>query len=326
MRRSAVLVGMLGLVVLVSGRTTTAQTASIVRDVRVAIACTDWPCSPKADFSEAEAILAQFRAANGDTSQALEALSWLGRGALAAKRFDRALGYAREAYDLSVAALKDRALERDTSLELALGAAIEVQGQARAAQGRRSDAVYFLRRELDTYRNTVLHMRIQKNVNLLSMEGESAPPLEVTEDLGRATPRFADLKGKVVVLFFWAHWCGDCKQQGPILATLLDQYGVAGLTVVAPTQRYGYTVKRQAATPAAELAHIAQVRDQFYPFLRDEAVPVSEANHKRYGVSTTPTLVVLDREGIVRVYHPGLMTAAALEAALKPLLARGRAN
>jgi hypothetical protein len=85
-------------------------------------------------------------------------------------------------------------------------------------------------------------------------------------------------------------------------------------------------VKRQAATPAAELAHIAQVRDQFYPFLRDEAVPVSEANHKRYGVSTTPTMVVLDREGIVRVYHPGMMTAGALEATVKPLLARGRAN
>jgi thiol-disulfide isomerase/thioredoxin len=325
MRRSAV-VAVLVVAVFGSRGTLPAQTTTVVRDVRVAIACTDWPCSPRDDFAEGEAILEKYRAAHGDASEALEALSWLGRGALAAKRLDQALGYATEAYDLSVAALKERSLERDTSLELALGAAIEVQAQARALQGRRSDAVYFLRRELDTYRNGPLHMRIQKNINLLSLEGQKAPALEVAEELGRRTPAFNELQGKVVVLFFWAHWCGECKQQGPILSKLLDTYRGAGLTIVAPTQRYGYTVKRQPAAPAAELVHIGQVRDQFYPFLRDEAVPVSEANHKLYGVSTTPTLVVLDRQGVVRLYHPGLMEAAELEAAVKPLLGHGRAN
>jgi thioredoxin-related protein len=72
--------------------------------------------------------------------------------------------------------------------------------------------------------------------------------------------------------------------------------------------------------------HISQVRDQFYAFLRDEAVPVSEANHKQYGVSTTPTLVVLDRQGIVRLYRPGTMTIEELEAVIKPLLAAQGAN
>lgn len=296
-----------------------AQT-TIVRDVRVAVNCTDWPCTPNRDFSAGEAILARYRAANGNTSQALEALSWLGRAALAAKSFDRANAYAAETYDLAVEALKTRALKDDLSLELALGAAIEVQAQVRAAQGRRSDAVYFLRRELDTYRDTPLHMRIQKNINLLSLEGQPAPALEAGRTLGSAMPRFEQLKGKVVVLFFWAHWCGDCKAQGPILAKLLDQYREKGLTVVAPTQFYGYTVKRAAAGPDAEFQHIVETRDTHYPFLRNEPVPVSNANHKRYGVSTTPTLVLLDRHGIVRLYHPGTLTAAELEAAVKPLL------
>jgi hypothetical protein len=98
------------------------------------------------------------------------------------------------------------------------------------------------------------------------------------------------------------------------------------LTIVAPTQRYGYTVKRAPAGPAAELAYIGQVRDEYYAFLRNEAVPVSEANHKLYGVSTTPTLVVLDRQGIVRLYHPGTMTAGELEAAITPLLAARISN
>ena len=47
---------------------------------------------------------------------------------------------------------------------------------------------------------------------------------------------------------------------------------------------------------------------------------MSEANHRRYGVSTTPTLVVLDRKGIVRTYHPGNMSAIELEPLITRLL------
>lgn len=324
MRRECV-AGMLLAAFVVSSTTVLAQT-TIVRDVRVAVGCTSWPCTPKADFAEGEAILATYRAAHGDTSQALEALSWLGRAALAANRLDQARAYAADAYDLAVDRSKSQAIASDLSLENALGAAIEVQAHVRAAQGRRSDAVYFLRRELDTYLNGPLHMRIQKNINLLSLEGQPAPALERGTELGRPTPGLAALKGKVVVLFFWAHWCGDCKAQGPILSALLDRHRADDLTIVAPTQRYGYTVTRAPATPAAELDHIRQVRDEYYAFLRDEAVPVSEANHKLYGVSTTPTLVVLDRQGIVRLYHPGRMTPGELEAVIAPLLASRKTN
>jgi thiol-disulfide isomerase/thioredoxin len=323
--RRVVIAGTLLAALLASAATVLAQT-TIVRDVRLAIGCTSWPCSPKADFSDGEAILARYRSANGDTSQALEALSWLGRAALAANRLEQARGYAADVYDLAVERWKAQAVPADISLENALGAAIEVQAHVRAAQGRRSDAVYFLRRELDTYRNSPLHMRIQKNINLLSLEGQPAPALEAGSELGRPTPSLASLKGNVVVLFFWAHWCGECKAQGPILSALLERHRAAGLTIVAPTQRYGYTVKRAPAAPAAELGYITQVRDQYYAFLRDEAVPVSEANHKRYGVSTTPTLVVLDRQGIVRRYNPGTMTADELEALVTPLLAVRKTN
>lgn len=110
------------------------------------------------------------------------------------------------------------------------------------------------------------------------------------------------------------------------MSALLDEYRSAGLTVIAPTQRYGYTVNRAPASSDAELAHIRRVRDEFYPFLREEAVPVNEENHKRYGVSTTPTLVVLDRQGVVRLYHPGMMPALDLEAVIKPLLTARKTN
>jgi len=73
--------------------------------------------------------------------------------------------------------------------------------------------------------------------------------------------------------------------------------------------------------PADELRYIVSIRDQYYPFLASIPVPVSEANHKRYGVSSTPTIVILDRQGIVRLYHPGSLTEDELGAHLRPLLA-----
>ena len=58
-----------------------------------------------------------------------------------------------------------------------------------------------------------------------------------------------------------------------------------------------------------------------YPFLADLPVPISVANHERYGVSSTPTVVIVDRRGIVRLYHPGRLTEEELESQLRPLLA-----
>ena len=74
-------------------------------------------------------------------------------------------------------------------------------------------------------------------------------------------------------------------------------------------------------TPAEEKRHIEQVRQQYYSFLAPEAVQLAPANHLRYGVSTTPTMVVLDRQGIVRAYRPGNMSQAELETLIDRYLA-----
>src|SRR3989441_188129 len=206
-------------------------------------------------------------------------------------------------------------------LLLALASSVgAAQAHIGAARGERSEAMAFLERELVTYRNSSLSKRIQKNINLLTLEGHPAPALEKSEWIGAAPPTLADLKGKVVVLFFWAHWCPDCKIQGPILAKLRDRYQSQGLAIVAPTQRYGYVAGGASASPDEELRYIVQVRDQYYPFLADLPVPVSVADHQRYGVSSTPTVVITDRQGIVRLYHPGRMTEAQLETHLRGLL------
>src|SRR5215210_5051282 len=190
------------------------QVPGIIADVRKAIAAND--------FALGDKLLASYRAANGITPDMLEALSWMGRGALAAKQLDNAEKYARETYQLSTAALKQRPLDQEPRLPIALGAAIEVLAQTDAARGARSEAIVFLNREIAAYKGTSIEKRLWKNLNLLSLEGRPAPAVDVTEYLGAKPPTMAELKGKPVLMFFWAHWCADCKAESPILARILE--------------------------------------------------------------------------------------------------------
>ena len=283
-----------------------AQTLTLVQTVRAAL--------NRQDFVEAERVLADAKARAGITPEWLEAHSWLGRGALAARQYDRAEAYATQTYALVQDALKTRPVDQEPHLPIALGAAIEVQGNAAAAAGARSEGVAYLNQEFAKYKTTSIAKRIQKNLNVLTLEGTVAPPLDRSEGFGARRLQLTDVKGKVAIVFFWAHWCPDCKKQAPILSALLDKYRGQDLTIVAPTQRYGYVAGGKTAGAEEENKYIASIRDTYYSFLPDDAVTISEANHVRYGVSTTPTLVVLDREGIVRSYHPGNMTAEELDA------------
>ena len=292
----------------------TPKPLTLVAEVRAAIAAHDIP--------RAEAIVVQRKAQQGASSDVIEAVSWLGRGALAEGQLDRAEQYAAEAQRLTLAALGTRSVDTDAKLANALGAAIEVQAQVSVARGARTDAIVLLEREFKTYRTTSIAKRIQKGINLLTLEGHPAPALELTESLGApltgATAKA--LEGKVVILFFWAHWCPDCKAESPILAKLYAKYQAQGLAIVAPTQRFGYVAGGAPASPDEELRYMREVRDRNYAFLADLPVPVSVTNHERYGVSSTPTVVLLDRQGIVRLYHPGQLTEEELESHLRPLL------
>jgi thiol-disulfide isomerase/thioredoxin len=271
------------------------------------------------DFKKGEKLVLEDMAVNGTTPIAIEAFSWLGRGAVAAKRYDEAMTYSARTYEIVEEQLKTRKLDDEARLPIALGAAIEVQALALAGQGKRSEAIMTLQRELEQYKGTSIIMRLNKNVNLLSLEGQPAFPIESQEWLGPKTS-LAALKGKPVVLFLWAHWCGDCKTQGPILDALVNKYRASGITVVAPTQRFGYVERRKPAGPAEELAYIEKVRDEFYPWMKTVSAPVSDDLYLKYGVSTTPTYVMIDRDGKVSTYLPGQPTSEQLEPLIQKIV------
>jgi thiol-disulfide isomerase/thioredoxin len=288
--------------------------AGVLSDVRAAIA--------RKDLAHAEQIVMAHRARNGMDPEALEALSWLGRGALAAGQPDKAHSYAVETHKLAIEQLKRRPLDSERHLPIALGAAIEVQAHAMAQRGELAEALDLLKQELKIHWNTSIRTRIQKNINLLSLEGKPAPALELREWLGPRPEPVARLKGRPVLLFFWAHWCSDCKAQVPALAKLREEYAGRGLALVGPTQRYGYARRGQEVSPEEELRYIDEVRRVSLPNLQDMPVPVSEENFKSYGASTTPTLVLLDRQGIVRMYHPGHMPYEELALKVEAVLGK----
>jgi thiol-disulfide isomerase/thioredoxin len=263
--------------------------------------------------SDARAIqeLTTYRAAQGITPEYLEAFSWLTRAEFQSHNYPAAEKFAQGVYAQSVEMLKQRPLDREPHLPLALGAAIEIQAQTLAAEGRRSEAVTYLGEQANTFANTSILPRIRKNLLLLTLEGKPAPPLD-----GIVRPA-----GKPALVFFWAHWCPDCKSEIPILAKIKAEFVPQGLVFLAPTQKYGYVAGGVDATPAVETAYIEQVRRTYYTGVIDAPVKVSEANFTRYGASTTPTIVLIDRAGIVRLYHPGAMKYEDLRGAVAKVIA-----
>jgi len=294
--------------------TTSSAWAGIVENVRYALA--------QNNFSAAEAELNTYRNRRGADAEYAEAYSWMARYALEAQHYDQAASYAKETKAVALEQLKQRPLDAEPHLPIALGAALEVQSQVLAGRGQKAQAIALLQSALRTYGNTSIHDRLQKNLNLLSFQGKIAPVLKSDQFLGAPLPSAALLKGSPVLLFFWAHWCSDCKGEAPIIAQLRSEYAPKGLKVIGPTRFYGYTAQIEHARPSDELQYIDAVRHRFYSGLLDMPVPISKSNFETYGASTTPTLVLLDRTGKVAWYHPGAVEYGVLRGELEKVIAR----
>jgi thiol-disulfide isomerase/thioredoxin len=149
-------------------------------------------------------------------------------------------------------------------------------------------------------------------VDLLDRE---APEIEVADwMLGEATS-LAALRGKVVLLEFWATWCRPCLELMPSLGLLHQQYAERGLEIVALT-RY-----EQAPSDADPAEARARERDLVRTVIagRGLAFRVGIAPdarvQQRYGATGVPTLALIDRAGRVRLCGSG-GDEAALEAAI----------
>jgi thiol-disulfide isomerase/thioredoxin len=137
--------------------------------------------------------------------------------------------------------------------------------------------------------------------------GDAAPDFAL-KDLSGAEVSLASLKGKVVVLDFWATWCGPCKAAMPVIQKLHDEYASKGVAVLG--------VNTWEQNQKAVRDYIAS-KKYTYPCLLD-GDKLAEA----YGVPGIPTLVVIGKDGKVALIEVGLSDATggglrtAIDAAL----------
>ncbi|MBU2491725.1 MAG: TlpA family protein disulfide reductase [Bacteroidetes bacterium] len=127
-----------------------------------------------------------------------------------------------------------------------------------------------------------------------SAEKGVAPSFELSTTDG-AKINLNDYKGKVVILDFWATWCGPCRRGIPDLVELKDKYKDKGFEII------GITVDQ------------ANTMDQVIPFINNYKInyPVAYANSdiiKKYGgIDAIPTSFIIDKEGKIVSKHVGLI-------------------
>jgi cytochrome c biogenesis protein CcmG/thiol:disulfide interchange protein DsbE len=142
-----------------------------------------------------------------------------------------------------------------------------------------------------------------------ALVGHDAPDfrLDVVANAKPGPLGVADLRGNVVVLDFWATWCGPCRAETPILDALSRRWQGRGVTVVGVD-----TDTPDQGDPRA----FAAAEGLGYAIVRDETGGVS----RRYGVEALPTLVVISPAGKVVAVRTGLTDGGELERLIRRAL------
>lgn len=122
-----------------------------------------------------------------------------------------------------------------------------------------------------------------KDRQTIAAVGSPAPEFSLA-DLNGRPQRLADYRGRVVILNFWAPWCGPCRTQPPSLKRLLRKYGESNLAVLGMVDEQPDQVRA-----------LFEELGISYPTLHDK----DSATFSKYGVTSVPASVVIDRNGVI---------------------------
>ena len=123
-----------------------------------------------------------------------------------------------------------------------------------------------------------------------SLEGQAAPDFVLRSATGENL-RLSEYRGDVVLINFWATWCGPCRQEMPLLDDLYGRYERVGFNLL------GVNIDEDSR----RAMQMVQELGVNFPVLFDENKAVS----KLYEVEAMPVTILVDREGIVRHVHHG---------------------
>jgi thiol-disulfide isomerase/thioredoxin len=153
----------------------------------------------------------------------------------------------------------------------------------------------------------------------VSSTPSALPDIVASQWIDQAPVKLSALRGQVVLLDFWAHWCGPCRYTFPKLQRWHEAYKKKGLVILGVTNYFGHVDGRKV-TPAEELAYLRTFKKTNrlpYGF----AVADSGVNDMNYGVFSIPMSFLIDREGKVRYISLGVndQELAALDKRIQKL-------
>lgn len=161
--------------------------------------------------------------------------------------------------------------------------------------------------------------------------GTDAPELEAETFVAMDPVKMGDLKGKVVLIDFWAVWCGPCIATFPHLKHLQDTYADKGLVILGVTRPYGFQWDDATGKPVrgeeepsleAEVQMLGKFRDSYELKHGFVVAPKENTFFSKYEVSGIPQAAVVDKAGKIRLIRVGSgpANAQAIEETIQKLL------
>jgi thiol-disulfide isomerase/thioredoxin len=147
------------------------------------------------------------------------------------------------------------------------------------------------------------YLQVRDRATQIALIGQAAPDIAIKTWLKGGPVTLEDLRGRVVLLEFWATWCKPCHEMFPKLKQLHEQESARGLEITAITRHYmAYRGTEESMAEELQLMR-TMVTDHGVSF------PVGVAEDERlqavYGANGLPTVVLIDRQGVVRYAGPG---------------------